>query len=129
MPMPCLAAVDRQERMAQKFWAPVMDRMQPETLIRSLPILISRSAALLPRSDRGAGRPGPPEDGGFEEFRELAPSLARNSATSARSTLSCARSTDTSVPFASITCRSRALAARSAASSPGADGRSGTSNH
>jgi hypothetical protein len=32
---------------AQKFWAPVMDRIQPETLIRSFPILISRSAALL----------------------------------------------------------------------------------
>ena len=27
-------------------------------------------------------RPGPSEDGGLEEFRELAPSLARNSATS-----------------------------------------------
>ncbi len=47
MPMPCLAAVDKQERMAQKFWAPVMDRMHPETLIRSLPMRISRSAALL----------------------------------------------------------------------------------
>jgi len=45
--MPCLAAVDRWEQMAQKFWAPVMDRIQPETLIRSFPILISRSAALL----------------------------------------------------------------------------------
>ena len=47
MLMPCLAAVDRWEQMAQKFWAPVMDRIQPETLIRSFPILISRSAALL----------------------------------------------------------------------------------
>ena len=40
MPMPCLAAVDRWEQMAHKFWAPVMDRIQPETLIRSFPILI-----------------------------------------------------------------------------------------
>jgi len=47
MPMPCLAAVDRWVQMAYKFWAPVMDRIQPETLIRSFLILISRSAALL----------------------------------------------------------------------------------
>jgi hypothetical protein len=40
----------------------------------------------LPRSDREIGRPSPSADGGVEEFRELAPSLARNSATSARST-------------------------------------------
>ena len=33
--------------MAQKARAPAMDRMEPETLIRSFPILISRSAALL----------------------------------------------------------------------------------
>ena len=26
MPMPCLAAVDRREQMAHKFWAPVTDR-------------------------------------------------------------------------------------------------------
>jgi hypothetical protein len=54
MPMPCLAAVVRQERMAQKFWAPVIDRMQPDTLIRSFPILISRSAALLPDGTRAS---------------------------------------------------------------------------
>jgi hypothetical protein len=33
--------------MAQNTSAPVIDLMQPETLIRSLLILISRSAALL----------------------------------------------------------------------------------
>ena len=36
--------------MAQKFWAPAMDRMQPEILIRSLAILTSRSAALFERA-------------------------------------------------------------------------------
>ena len=40
--------------MAQNASAPVMDRMQPETLIRSLPILISRSAALLSNGTRGS---------------------------------------------------------------------------
>jgi hypothetical protein len=54
MPMPCLAAVDRWEQMAQKFWAPVMDRIQLETLIRSFPILISRSAAVLSNGPGGA---------------------------------------------------------------------------
>jgi hypothetical protein len=33
--------------MAQKISAPVMDRMQPETLIRSLHILMTCSASLL----------------------------------------------------------------------------------
>jgi len=31
---------DRQDRMAQNARAPAMDRMQPDTLIRGLPILV-----------------------------------------------------------------------------------------
>ena len=54
MPMPCLAAVDRWERMAQNASAPVRDRMQPEILIRGFPLLISRSAALLSNGTRGS---------------------------------------------------------------------------
>ncbi len=79
-----------------------------------------------PRSDFGACLARPSDDGGREEFREFAPSRARSSATSARSTSSCSRSTPTSMSLASITCRSRALAARRAAASSGADGTSGT---
>jgi len=40
--------------MAQNAWAPAMDRMQPETLIRSFLILISRSAALLSNGTCGS---------------------------------------------------------------------------
>lgn len=52
MPMPCLAAVDKWERMAQNIWAPAMDRIDPESLIRSFDMRISRSAALLPDGTR-----------------------------------------------------------------------------
>jgi hypothetical protein len=109
--------------MAQKFSAPTIDRMHPAS-----PSAAPGLRPDLPRSDRETGRPSPSADGGLEEFRELAPSLARNSATSARSTSSCSRNTSTSVSLASITCRSRALATRSAATSSGADGTPGT-NH
>ncbi len=40
--------------MAQKASAPAMDRMDPEPLIRSPPILVSRSAVVVER-DLGAG--------------------------------------------------------------------------
>jgi hypothetical protein len=40
--------------MAEKASAPARDRMQPETLIRSLPILIARSAALLSNGTAGS---------------------------------------------------------------------------
>jgi hypothetical protein len=39
--------------MAQNTSAPVIDRLQPDTLILSLPILISRAAALLPKAPAG----------------------------------------------------------------------------
>ncbi len=52
--MPCVAAVDRYEGMAQNAPAPAIDRMQPDTLIRSLPILTSLSAALLSNAARGS---------------------------------------------------------------------------
>jgi hypothetical protein len=52
--MPCLAAVDRYERMAQNVSAPVIDRMQPDTLILSLAVLTSRSAALLSKGASGS---------------------------------------------------------------------------
>ena len=39
--------------MAQNASAPAIDRMHPETLIRSLPILILRSVALLSNGTRG----------------------------------------------------------------------------
>ena len=40
--------------MAQNASAPAIDRMQPDTLIRSLPILTSLSAALLSKGTRGS---------------------------------------------------------------------------
>jgi hypothetical protein len=40
--------------MAQNASAPAMDRMDPDTLIRSFPILISRSAALLSNGTWGS---------------------------------------------------------------------------
>ncbi len=90
---------------------------------------------LLSRCDLGAGLASPPADGGFDEFRGFCRSRARSASTSARSSSSWAwqastraRSTPTSVPFASITARRRALAARSAATSSGAGGTAGT-NH
>jgi hypothetical protein len=94
---------------------------------------------LLVRSDLGAGLAGPSDDGGLEEFRGFWPSRARRPATSAASAVTWARSASSrawwearsaaiSVSLASITCRSRALAARSAANSSGAGGTSGT-NH
>jgi hypothetical protein len=52
--VPCLAAVARYERMAQNCPAPVMLLMHPETLIRILPMRISRSAAWLLVSDPDA---------------------------------------------------------------------------
>jgi hypothetical protein len=82
----------------------------------------------LPRSDRGAGLASPSEDGGFDEFRGFWASRARSASISARSASTWARSTTTSASLASITCRSRVLAARSAATSSGAGGTSGT-NH
>jgi hypothetical protein len=51
-PMPWRAAVARQERIAQKIPAPRIGRMQPETLIRSLAILMTCSAGLLPKGTR-----------------------------------------------------------------------------
>jgi hypothetical protein len=45
--MPWRAAVARQDRIAQNSSAPVMERMQPEILIRSLLIRIALSASLL----------------------------------------------------------------------------------
>jgi hypothetical protein len=43
--MPWRLAVARYERTAQKIWAPVMERMHPETLIRSLLIRMALSAS------------------------------------------------------------------------------------
>ena len=50
--MPWRAAVARQERMAQNSSAPVMERMQPEILIRNLLMRMTRSASLLVNGTR-----------------------------------------------------------------------------
>jgi len=82
----------------------------------------------LPRSARGAGVASPSPDGGIDEFRGFLPSRARSSDTWAASASTCSRSIPISVSLASITSRSRAFAARSAATSSAAGGTSGT-NH
>jgi hypothetical protein len=82
----------------------------------------------LPRSDRGAGLASPSPDGGIDEFRGFLPSRARSSDTWAASASTCSRSIPISVSLASITSRSRAFAARSAATSSATGGTLGT-NH
>ncbi len=97
----------------------------------------------LPRSDFGDGLPSPSDDGGFEEFFELIPTLAARSATwacrpaaSACSAAARARSSASSVTWPRSTAisasrsasspLSRAFAARSPAASSGRPGISGT---
>ena len=50
MPMPCLAAVVRQERMTQNDRALAIERTDPESLIRGLPILISLRGVVVERN-------------------------------------------------------------------------------
>jgi hypothetical protein len=50
----CLAAVDREERIAAKSWAPARVRRHPETFCLILAIRRSLSTALLSKGTRGS---------------------------------------------------------------------------
>ncbi len=59
--------------MAQNAWAPAMDRMDPETLIRSLDMRTSLSAALLPNGTDGAAIHGGSIVAGHDGNADTAP--------------------------------------------------------